>query len=49
MVSKKILRGKVNSPKNIPIIAQYIADLLKIKAEDVARITSKNCKNLFNI
>ncbi len=45
----QILRGKVNSPKNIPIIAQYIADLLKIKAEDVARITSKNCKNLFNI
>lgn len=45
----QILRGKVNTPKNIPIIAQYIANLLEIKIEDVASITSKNCKNLFNI
>lgn len=47
-LAPQILRGKVNTPQNIPIIAKYLADLLEIEIEDVAKITSNNCKNLFN-
>ena len=47
-LAPQILRGKVNSPLNIPIIAKYLAELLEIEVEEVAKITSTNCKNLFN-
>jgi TatD DNase family protein len=47
-LAPQILRGKVNTPQNIPIIAKYMADLLEIEIEDVAKTTSLNCKNLFN-
>jgi TatD DNase family protein len=47
-LAPQIIRGKVNTPLNIPIVAKYLADLLEIEIEDVAKTTSINCKNLFN-
>jgi len=47
-LAPQILRGKLNSPLNIPIIAKYLAELLEIEIEEVAKITSMNCKKLFN-
>ncbi|MCX6730728.1 MAG: TatD family hydrolase [Candidatus Roizmanbacteria bacterium] len=38
-----------NTPANIPIIAQYIADLKGIRVEEVAEVTTKNAKRLFNL
>lgn len=38
-----------NTPANIPIIAQYIADLKGVTIEEVAQATTKNAKRLFNI
>jgi TatD DNase family protein len=41
------LRGRVNEPANIPLIAQKVADLLNCSVEKVGRITSVNAKTLF--
>lgn len=38
-----------NTPANIPLIAQCIADLKGVNLEDVARITTENAKRLFGI
>jgi len=38
-----------NTPANIPIIAQYIADLKGVSLEHVAEATTKNAKRLFGI
>ncbi len=43
------IRGKVNHPKNIKIIAEYIANLKNVSIEEVANITSKNAYNLFDL
>lgn len=40
-------RGQRNSPLNIPEIAQYIADFLNVPLEEVAEVTTKNCKEIF--
>lgn len=40
------LRGKPNSPKNIPIIAQKLADLYKVSVEDLVHQTTQNAQNL---
>jgi TatD DNase family protein len=42
-------RGKTNSPKFIPLIAQKLADLYEVSLEDVIRITDTNAKQLKTI
>jgi len=41
------LRGKVNEPKNIPIIANKIGDIKKITTDSIANQTYKNAHLLF--
>jgi len=41
------LRGKTNYPANIPIIAQYIADLKNESLETVAQKTTHNAQRIF--
>jgi len=38
-----------NTPANIPIIAQFIANLKGVSLEEVAEVTTKNAKRLFGI
>jgi len=38
-----------NEPKNIKIIAEFIAELKNVSVEKVAKITTENAKKLFNI
>lgn len=38
-----------NTPANIPLIAQYIADLKGVVIEEVAEVTTRNAKRLFGI
>lgn len=38
-----------NTPANIPLIAQCIADLKGVSLEDVARVTTENARKLFGI
>ncbi len=40
-------RGKINEPKNIPLIAQKIADILNINVSEIEEISTENAKNLF--
>lgn len=42
-------RGKRNEPSYVPLIAEKIAELKKIRTEDVARTTSYNAYKLFGI
>ena len=42
-------RGKINSPKYIPVIASKIAEIKNINVEDVAKITTCNAESIFNI
>jgi len=42
-------RGTKNSSKNIPIIAQKIADILDISLEQVEKCTTKNAIELFDL
>lgn len=42
-------RGKRNEPLFVTYTARVIADLRGIEFEELANITTKNCKNLFNI
>lgn len=43
------LRGTKNSSKNIPIIAEYLANLLNISVEEVSKITLSNTSHLFDL
>jgi len=43
------MRGKKNSPAYIPLIAQYIADLLDKNIHEIADLTTKNARTLFNL
>jgi TatD DNase family protein len=43
------LRGTQNSPTNIPMIAQYLADLKGVTLQDVASSTTNNARTLFTI
>ncbi len=40
-------RGKLNQPKNVPIIADKISNILEILPEKVGEETTKNAKKLF--
>ena len=42
-------RGEVNEPKNIPFIAEKIAQIKNIQLEEVAKITTENAKRIFGI
>ena len=43
------LRGTKNSSKNIPIIAEYLANLLEISIQEVSKITLSNTSQLFDL
>ena len=45
----QVIRGKQNHPKYIRHIAEFIAQLRNISLEEVADVTTKNAKKLFNI
>lgn len=42
-------RGKINSSKYIPYIADKLADILNISVEEVAMNTTKNASTLFDL
>ncbi|MCG7530837.1 TatD family hydrolase [Psychrobium sp. MM17-31] len=42
-------QGQVNFPHRIPLIAQILADTLDMSVTQVAYLTSKNAKSLFNL
>ena len=42
-------RGSQNSPKNIKIIALFLANLFDVSLDEIARITNKNVKEIFDI
>ena len=48
-LSPEPLRGRRNDPRNVKYIAQKIAEVKGLKLEEVAEITYKNTKKLFNI
>lgn len=48
-LSPEPFRGKVNSSKNIPIIAEFIATVLNEDVEKVRDITTKNALSIFDI
>ena len=48
-MSPEPFRGKVNEPKNIPIIAEKIADIKNIKIDEVEKNTTKNAEKVFKI
>ncbi len=45
----QLLRGKQNTPANIPLIAQMIADLKNISLNEVGKITTETALNIFKI
>ncbi len=42
-------RGKRNQPAYIPLIAQKLAKVKGISIDEIAKITSQNAKELFNL
>lgn len=42
-------RGIPNEPSRIPLIAEKVADILQIKVELVAEVTTNNAKRLFSL
>jgi TatD DNase family protein len=42
-------RGKRNESAYVPIIAQHLADTLRMSVQEVAEITTENAKNLFKL
>jgi len=43
------IRGQQNSPSQLPIIAQFIADLKNVSLSDVTTITTKNALQIFRL
>jgi TatD DNase family protein len=48
-LTPKPLRGTINEPTNVTLIAQFIADARKVSVSEVARITSENAYRLFSL
>lgn len=48
-LSPEPLRGKRNDSRNVKYIAQKIADVKGVSLEEIARITYKNAKDIFEI
>ena len=45
----QIIRGKKNHPKYIKVIAEYLAELLEVPYEEVAKKTTENAQRLFHL
>ena len=43
------LRGEKNSPKNVKIIVEFLANLFRISPDEVVKITTKNLLRIFDI
>lgn len=43
------MRGQRNSPENIPAILDILTDIRSENKQEIAAVTSNNCKQLFNI
>jgi TatD DNase family protein len=43
------LRGTINEPKNVRLIAQFIADARGIELEEIATASTQNAHKLFNL
>lgn len=41
------IRGKVNAPGNVPLVASYVAELRGITVEELSRTTERNVDRLF--
>ena len=48
-LSPQGLRGQINSPQNVTIIAEKIAQILNMSYEEVEKFTDKNACKFFNI
>ena len=48
-LSPEPLRGKINTPKNIPLIAQKIAEIKEEECEKIIEITTKNALSKFDL
>ncbi len=42
-------RGKTNEPAYVPLVAKRIAEIKGLSVEDVARVTTRNAKQIFRI
>ena len=42
-------RGQRNDPSNIPEIAKFTADFLNMRVEELAEITTENCRQIFGV
>lgn len=47
-LSPEPYRGKINSPKNIPLIAKKISEIKNVNIDDVVNVTTKNANQLFD-
>ncbi len=48
-LSPEPLRGKQNTPTNVKIVAQYLANLKSVPFEELEKVTSNNATTLFNL
>lgn len=48
-LSPEPYRGRKNNPSNIFYVAKKIAEIKNVKVEDVINITTKNCREIFDI
>ena len=48
-LSPEPLRGKRNDPRNVKYIAQKIAEVKNMSVEEIAEITNKNARTIYNI
>lgn len=43
------IRGEENFPRNVIIVAKYLSSLYNVSENEIAKITTKNVRNLFDI
>ena len=48
-LSPEPYRGRKNNPSNVYYVAKKIAEIKNIKIEEVIKVTTNNCKELFDI
>ena len=48
-LSPEPLRGKINEPKNVRLVAEHIARVLELPFEDIAKATLENTKRFFRL
>jgi Tat protein secretion system quality control protein TatD with DNase activity len=47
-LSPEPFRGKINEPKNIPLIARSIATMTRKGLNEIEETTTKNCYKVFD-